>query len=205
MSRMNSRAWVWVLLGAALLVPVGRAGISSPDHRLAWAMTPQGAEEEGNERNNEALFKWINFALLVGGLGYILHKPLREFFSQRSASIRKSLEEGRKALESSQAQLAAVEDKLGRLEAEIKAFKASVARDIFAERERLQKETAVEAERILASGRTQIEATARAARVELKSYAAQQAVRLAEQMIRERLDDTVRRSLVSQFVEGLKN
>jgi F0F1-type ATP synthase membrane subunit b/b' len=194
-----------VLLGAALLAPVGRADISSPDHRLAWTTTPQGAEEEGHEKKNEALFKWINFALLVGGLGYILRKPLREFFSQRSASIRNSLEEGRKALESSQAQLAAVEGKLGRLEAEIKAFKASVARDIHAERERLQKEAAVEAERILASGRTQIEATTKAARVELKSYAAQQAVRLAEQMIRERLDDTVRRRLVSQFVEGLKN
>ena len=45
--------------------------------------------------------------ILVGALAYLLKAPLAGFFAQRSAAIRTGLEEGRKALEASQAQLKA--------------------------------------------------------------------------------------------------
>jgi F-type H+-transporting ATPase subunit b len=149
------------------------------------------------------LFKVINFILLAGGLGYILRKPLAGFFSGRSASIRKSLEEGCKALEASQAQLQAVEEKLRHLEEEIAAFKASAAQEMEAERGRLRQAAAEEAEKILASARAQIETAVRAAKLDLKCYTAQQAFELAEELIRQRLDDASRQYLVGQFVVGL--
>jgi F-type H+-transporting ATPase subunit b len=153
---------------------------------------------------NELLFKIINFALLAGGLAYILRKPLGDFFASRSASIRKSLEEGRKALEASAAQLQAVEQKLAHLQEEIAAFRASAANEMEAERQRMKQAAAEEAEKVLASARAQIETSVRAAKLDLKSYAAQQAVELAEELIRQRLDDSSRKRLLSQFVAGLK-
>ena len=164
---------------------------------MAW---PQGSEPAAKEKNSEPphelLYKVINFVILVGGLGYVLRKPLAEFLSSRSASIQKALDEGRKALEASQAQLQAVEAKLRGLEAEIAEFKASAVREMEAERQRLQQTIAEEAVRILESARAQTDTAGRGAKLDLKNYAAQQAVTRAEELIRTRLDDSGRRRLV---------
>jgi F-type H+-transporting ATPase subunit b len=168
-------------------------------------LTPlHGATEEKHaEPHHELLYKVINFVILVGGLGYVLRKPLAEFFSSRTASIRKGLDEGRKALEASQAQLQVVEEKLRHLEEEIAAFKASAAREMEAERQRLQQTAAAEAARIVESARLHMDTAVRAAKLELKNYAAQQAVTLSEELIRTRLDEPGRKRLVSQFVATL--
>jgi F-type H+-transporting ATPase subunit b len=172
-------------------------------HRALIAAGAQQAQEKSEAEGHELLFKIINFALLAGGLAYILRKPLADFFAARSNSIRKSLEEGRKALEASQAQLQAVEQKLAHLEEEIAAFKASATKEMEAEQQRMKQAAAEEAEKILESARAQIEISVRAAKLDLKSYTAQQAVQLAEELIRQRLDDSTRKRLVSQFVAGL--
>jgi len=200
------RALARVLFAACLL---GLA--SSPasartftlDRSLASARALQG-EEEGKKEGRELLYKFINLALLVGALGFVLRKPLADFFAQRSASIRKGLEEGRKALEASQAQLKTVEEKLRHLEEEIAAFKASAGREMEAERQRLKLAAAEESEKILQAARAQTEVAVRAARVELKSYAAEQAVGLAEEIIRRRLDEAGRKKLVGEFLAEIK-
>ena len=170
---------------------------------LGWISFPQVARSQGSEQSakeekpeprHELLFKTINFVILVGGLTYVLRKPLGEFFGSRSASIKQSLDEGRKALEASQAQLRAVEAKLRGLEEEISAFKASAEREMEAERRHMQQTIAEEAARILESARAQTETAVRGAKLELKSFAAQKAVSLAAEMIRARL-----------FLDGFRN
>jgi F-type H+-transporting ATPase subunit b len=194
LKRTLRQAALFGLLGICL------AGFASP--RVAWSLE---AEPAAKGKNSELLFKVINFVILVGGLGYVLRKPLAEFFSSRSASIQKALDEGRKALEASQAQLQAVEEKLRGLEAEIADFKASAAREMEAERQRLQKASAEEAARILESARVQMDTALRGAKLDLKNYAAQQSVTLAEELIRTRLDDAGRRRLVTQFLATLES
>jgi F-type H+-transporting ATPase subunit b len=196
--RMLRQAAWFGLLGICL------AGFTAP--RVAWSQGSEPAgKEEKSEPAHELLYHTINFIILVGGLGYVLRKPLAEFFSSRSASIQKALDEGRKALEASQAQLRAVEEKLGRLEAEIAAFKESAAREMEAEHQRLQQASAEEAARILESARAQMDTAVRGAKLDLKNYAAQQSVTLAEELIRARLDDTGRRRLVAQFVATIES
>jgi len=182
------------------LLGICLAAFAAP--QFAWAQASEPSAKE-DEPNRELLYKTINFVILVGGLGYILRKPLAEFFRSRSAAITKSLEEGRKAQEASQARLQEVEAKLGRLEAEIAAFKESARREMEADRARLQQTGAEEAARILESARAQMVTAVRAARLELKSYAARRAVALAEDLIRARLDDPGQKRLVTQFVATL--
>lgn len=197
MTRAFRQAALFGLLGICL------AGLASS--RLAWSQESQPAtKEEKSEPPHELLYKTINFIILVGGLGYVLRKPVAEFFSSRSASIRKSLDEGRKALEISEAQLQAVEAKLQGLEAEIAAFKASAAREMEAERQHMQQAISEEAARILESARAQTETAVRGARLELKSFAAERAVARAEELIRARLDDSGHKRLVTQFVASLE-
>ena len=188
---------------AACLVGIGGAPASARTftlyRSLASAPAPEG-EAEGKKERRELLYKFINLSLLVGALAFVLRKPLADFFAQRSASIRKGLEEGRKALEASQAQLKAVEEKLQHLEEEIAAFKASAGREMEAERQRLKLAAAEEAEKILQAARARTEVAVRAAKLELKTYAAGQAVELAEEIIRRRLDEAGRKKLVGEFL-----
>jgi F-type H+-transporting ATPase subunit b len=196
------RALARGLFAACLLGLAGSLGSARTltlNRCLTCARAPEG-EEEGKREGRELLYKFINLALLVGALGFLLRKPLADFFAQRSASIRKGLEEGRKALEVSQAQFKTVEEKLQHLEEEIAAFRASAGREMEAERQRLKLAATEEAEKILKSARAQTEVAVRAAKLELKSYAAQQAVELAEEIIRRRLDEAGRKKLVSDFL-----
>jgi F-type H+-transporting ATPase subunit b len=183
--------------------PPAFARTTVPSLGAAFALPPED-EAEGKRERRELLYKFINFSLLVGALVYLLKKPVTVFFSDRSASIRKGLEEGRKALEASQAQLKAVEEKLQHLEEEIAAFKASAGRETEAERQRLKLEEAQEAEKLLQAARAQTEVALRAAKLELKSYAAEQAVQLAEAIIRGRLDEAGRSKLVGEFLAELE-
>lgn len=201
--KLARRAILTALLGACLVGLAGAAGAQA--FACARAGASAAAAEEEHDGGHGMLYRWINFIILVGGLGYLLRKPLKEFFTRRSASIQKSLEEGRVALEASQVQLKAVEEKLQRLEQEIAAFKAAAADEMAAEHERLRQTTAQEAEKMLESARVQMDTAAKAAMLDLKLFAAQQAVELAEQMIRQRLDDASRRRLVSQFIAKLEN
>jgi F0F1-type ATP synthase membrane subunit b/b' len=99
----------------------------------------------------------------------------------------------------------AVEEKLQHLEEEIAEFKASAEREMEAERQRLKVAAAEAAEKIVQSARAQTDAAARAAKLELKMFAAQQAVKLAEEMIRQRLDDAGRKKLVADFLTEVES
>lgn len=169
-------------------------------HAILPASTPQQDVEGEREPAHETLFKVINFIILAGALSFLLRKPLGEFLRQRSESIRKGLQEGRKALEASEAQLRAIEGKLRDLEGEISRFKAEAAQEMEAERERLRRSAAAEAERILEFAQAQIESATRAAKLELRVYAAHRAVELAEAMVRQELDEVGQRRMVSRFV-----
>ena len=149
------------------------------------------------------MFNWINFAILVVGLAYLLRKPLGSFFSDRLSSIRQELSEGRQALEASEARLAAIEEKLRNFEHELAEFRAASEREMEAEGKRLKDAAQREAERILDFARSQIDAAARAAKFDLRRFAAAQALELAEALIRERLDENTRHRLVDRFVSSL--
>jgi F-type H+-transporting ATPase subunit b len=169
--------------------------------RIAAILDEPAASQEAHR--SEYVFDWVNFIILIALLIYFLRKPIAQFFRQRSEDIQKSLEEGRKALEAAQTQLAAAEERLRHLEQDIAALKADAARQTEAERERLHKAGEREAERILQSARHMIDSATQAAKLELKTHAVGEAIRLAERMIRDRLDGAARERLVSRFIQGL--
>lgn len=162
------------------------------------------SEQTEKAERRELILKTINFLILVVGLTIALRKPLAAFFVERSGKIKKDLTEGRKALEAAQATLTQVERKLQRLGEEITAFQASNAREMEAERERIRKATTEEAAKIMEAARAQLDAASRSSVLELKTYAARQALVLAEEMLQRRLDAAAREQLVTRFVERVE-
>jgi F-type H+-transporting ATPase subunit b len=162
------------------------------------------AGESDSAESHHLLLEWINFLIMATVLVYVLRKPMARFFAERLDTIHEGLEEGRRAVAASEAKLAEIEKKLRDLEREIADFHARSEVEMKAERERLQQAAEREAQRVMEFAQAQIEAAVRAAQLELKRYAAGQAVELAESAIRRRLDEPQRHQLVSQFVAELK-
>jgi len=171
----------------------------------APALSAMLQSDESPAESREGTYRIINFVIMAAALVYFLRQPLKDFFADRTDEIRRGLEEGRKALAAAEARMAEVEAKLNNLSSEIAAFKVESERAMEAERERLKQSAETEASRLMEFAQTQIESATRAAKAELKRYAAGQAVELAETMIRQRLDDPARRGLVERFVRDLKN
>ncbi len=166
----------------------------------------EGETKSGNEAaesSRELLYKTINLLILLGALGFLLRKPIAAFFAGRSAQIRQQLDEGRKALESSEARLRAIEEKLRHLEEDIRRFQEEAQGEMAAERERVRQSTQAEVEKVLQSVRLQIEISTRAAKLELKKYTADEAIRLAEGLLRSRLDESTRSQLFNRFVRDI--
>jgi F-type H+-transporting ATPase subunit b len=188
---------------ALLLGAVSRTTFANPPEEPSQG--EHAAKEHGGGESHEAspIYRWINFAILVGGLAYVLRKPAAQFFAERTDSIRKSLEEGRNALSAAEEQLRAVEQKLQGFEKEMAAFRAAALKEMEDEHARMHKATEQEAEKMMESVRVQMDVASKQARLELRVYAAEQAVALAERFVAGRMDDARQKRLVSQFVEKL--
>jgi len=175
----------------------------------AFAAAPPAANAAegggGLKVSHEFIFDTINFLLLVGLLVYLYRKRGRAFFDERSESIRNSLEEGRQALEKSQARLADAEKRLAGLQDEVQALKKRAEAEIVDEQERMRQAADDEAHRIEEFAKTQIQAAANAAKLELKDYVVEQALEQARGMIRQRMDEENRKRLVSFFLDDLSS
>lgn len=191
----------------ALLIGLCSLGLSfalSALPSLAQAGAPDAPQDNGLPViPHEMIFDIVNFVLLVVVLVYLYRKYGAGFYTQRSESIRRSLEEGRKALEASQAQLAAAEEKLARLEDEVAAFKKRTEVEIAEERERTRKTSAEDADKILQHTKSQIQAATTVAKLELKNYVAEQALQQAGSLVRDRLNEKSQRQLVNFFLTDL--
>jgi F-type H+-transporting ATPase subunit b len=181
--------------GLAVTGPVLRAQESA----AAAHGTAPGEEEHGKT----LAWMWANFILLVGGLGYLVYKNAGPFYAGRSRKIRKDLIEAEDLRKEADQRAAEIERRLASLEGEIAALREESQREAAAETERLAAQTAADAAKIQVHAEQEIEAAGRAARVELKRYAAALAVDLAAQKIRGRMSDDTQDKLVGSFVRKL--
>jgi F-type H+-transporting ATPase subunit b len=106
------------------------------------------------------------------------------YFSGRTSTIQKGIEEARKMSEDARRRLAEVEGRLSRLDSEIAAMRREADENAKAEEQRLLAAGEEERRRIVTSAEQEIEMAANTARRELKAYISELAVQLAEKKIR---------------------
>ncbi len=182
----------------------GAAPAAAAEHGAAPA-GEHGAAEHGSSGPAEVSiwWKWANFAILAGGLAYMIGKNAPAYFAQRNEEIRKGLEEGAELQREANARTAAMEARLKNLEAEIADMKTKAKADIAAEGERIQAETAAAIAKIQAHADSEIAAAAKNERLQLRTYAADLALKLAEQKLRGQLNPQSDAGLVNGFLKGL--
>lgn len=150
------------------------------------------------------IFRWLNFALVFGGIGYAIWKWGAPYFRQHAEEISNKIAEGVHAREAADAQRREIQAKLAGLDEEIKRLREVGQRDAEAEAQRLRDMGRVESENIERAARAEIEAAERQGRLELKIVGAKLAVQLAEALLRRSLTPQGEEFLFNGFVTELK-
>ncbi len=145
----------------------------------------------------------FNVGLVVLVLVWISRKPLKEFFANRTQSIKEQLEEAQLAKKQAEARLADLQSRMRNLDEELKQTRVTAEQEAKAEYQRLVAEAERDAEKIVARARQEVGAMTRAAQLELKAHAAELSVRLAEEKIRDVITDEDRGRLFGHFVSEM--
>ena len=172
-------------------------------HAEASEQTTHAKGEGGNL--GSSIWAWANFAILAGVLGYVISKKGGPWFASRSQSIRQGIAEAEDIRAKAEASAAEVDRRLASLETEIEKLRANARQEQAAEAERIRAQSAADLSRIRETATREIESASKGARLELKRYAAQLAVDLAEQKIRRQMTPQLQSTLVENFARDLEH
>jgi F-type H+-transporting ATPase subunit b len=173
---------------------------------LLTALEASAAEEGGSAATQHAteLFKWINFIIVAGLIGWVFLKLTPPFFRKNAEAIHSAVTSAAAAKAEGDRQLVEAERKLAHLAEEAAQLRDISEREITAESERIRTITLSDLEKVRLAAKAEIEAAERAARIELKVFAADLAVRGAETLLAEQLTPRTQESLVASFVKSLE-
>ena len=151
------------------------------------------------------LWKFINLAVFAGALVYILTRKVKlgEAFKTRRETIKQELARAQQERDAALAKLKEVEERLARLDSEVVAIQEQSKREAAEERERIAKSTEVEIVKLTEQAEREIESAGKAAKHELRVYAAETSVRLAEEIIRREMKPEDDARLVQRNVQEL--
>ncbi len=177
---------------------------------FAMALVAQenaGKFEPKHEDSSEPspIWKWANFVILAGGLGYLMAKHLPALFAARSKEIQQGISESQQMKMDAERRSAEMDARLNSLGADIEKFRTQSAAEMQQEGERIGRETLAQVKKIEEHAAVEIEAVGKTARRQLKEYAAELALGLAEERLRGRMDNATESALVNDFVRDLEH
>jgi F-type H+-transporting ATPase subunit b len=147
------------------------------------------------------LFEYLNFALLAGAILFALLKYLPKTFRAQREDIQHRLVEARTATKEANERLAAIEQRLSRLDEEVAAISRQAEKDSSEDEARIKASIETERQRIMEAVSRDIAAASGAAQRDLKRFVAGLAVDRAAHRIALSEDDD--RALVQEFTKSL--
>ena len=149
------------------------------------------------------LWKFVNLLVFIGFGAYLIRRPLADALRGRRERIKRELAKARAERDEAVAKLSEVEKRLANLAEEVDVIQEKARKEAAAERERIARATDAEITKLRDEARRDIEMAGKAARHDLRAFAAAESVRVAEELIRREIavDDDAR--LVSRNVEEL--
>ncbi len=145
---------------------------------------------------------FLNFAILAVLIVLFAKSKLPAMFRTRTQDIQRGMREARKASEEANRRLGDIESRLQRLDADVAAMRSAAESEAAVEEEKIRQAAELEKKKIIEGAESEIASAAKLARRELKIYAADLAVSLAERRIQ--VDADTDRALVNNFVAQLK-
>ena len=188
-----------------MLAPVFAVSLSL----VAFAQERPATEAKtGEARTEEAepsfTLMWINFAILVGGLGYLVSKSAPAIFRAREEEIRGGIDEAARKKQQAEAHSSEIDRKLAGFGVEIENLRRGVSSEMSMEADRIRQDTVRMVRRIEEQAQQEIGFLTKSASHELKRYSADLALDLAQQRVKERMTADTQHELVNEFITGLR-
>jgi F-type H+-transporting ATPase subunit b len=143
------------------------------------------------------LWKFVNLLVFIFCALYLhrrFGRPIREALRSRAEGIKRELVIAREERDQALAKLKDVETRFANLDAEVGKIREKARAEADAERQRIKFETDAEIAKLREQAKREIETAGKAARYELRRFAAQESVRLAEGILEREIgpDDDAR-------------
>jgi F-type H+-transporting ATPase subunit b len=178
-------------------IAVGLALWSLP----AIVFAAEGHHEVEMEGGFTLAMRALNFFLLVGLLYYLLHKPIRNFLNQRQNAARESLEEAKRSREEAEARYREMERKLAAAQGEMAELRKMLVEQGQVEKERILANAQKESAKIRKQAEITSEQELRKAQYALRQEAVELAARMAEAILKERIEPKDHDRLIKDYVE----
>ena len=175
----------------------------------AGAHGAEGAAHSTEAAHPESIWPTIarlfNFAVLVGGLIYLLRSPLAQHLASRRQQIRGGLEAARETTATATAQLAEIDRRLQTLPAELEALRQRGVAEIATEEQRIQAKAEAERQRLVEDMQRDVDVRVRVARKRLAEDAADLAVGLAAERVRQTISEADQARLIDRYATQVKD
>jgi F-type H+-transporting ATPase subunit b len=196
-------AVVWTVAVVSAAPPQGEhaPAVAAAEQTGKEAAAEHAAGGEGGHESPWALpARIFNFALLAGGLFYLLRSPLIGYLTQMGIQVRSELTSAASLRREAAAQLAAVEARMQALPGEIDALKRRGAEEIATEEARISGLAEAERQRLLEQATREIGMRLRVAERDLKQRAGELAVEVATARVKRTITAADHERLVNQYV-----
>jgi F-type H+-transporting ATPase subunit b len=153
------------------------------------------------------LWKFVNLLLFILAAVYLhrrFGRPIKEGLRSRGEAIKRELQRAREERDQALAKLSEVETRFAKLDDEIAKVRLRNAAEIEAERERIALATEGELARMREQAKREIESAGKTMRHELRRFAAQESIRIAEEILRKEIGPQEHTRLTSRSIEELR-
>ena len=169
---------------------------------LAMASAGGGHASEG-VLLKDFLYRCLNFAVVLGILGYFALKPIKKALGDRKEHVVKTLEEARKSRAEAEARYQEVEAKLKAANADIEQVYSAIREEGEAERQKIIANAVTMAEKIQAEAEKSAQRAVENASLQLRAEAASLAVQLAEQLIKKNISSEDHDRLLNEYINSV--
>ncbi|MCS7199223.1 MAG: ATP synthase F0 subunit B [Caldimicrobium sp.] len=146
----------------------------------------------------------VNFLALIIILYKLLKKPIVNFFVSRQEKLKKEYEELLAKKRVAEAKYVELQEKVKNLKEEAEAIYRSYVEQGLKERDKILEEARLQVERIKEQTQLFIAQEMEKAKQSLRLELAEEAVKLAEEILRQRITPEDQRILFQEFVENIK-
>ena len=148
-------------------------------------------------------WKFINLAIFIALLVYLVKKPLSDAFRAKREAIRAELIKAEEDKQAALAQLTAAEARLVSIEAEKNAILKSARKEAEAEKAHILKQTEIEVTKMREQAQSEITRLAQQTQAELRRFSAEESVRLAEEKLRSEINAETDSRLVKASIHDI--
>lgn len=147
------------------------------------------------------IWRCINFAVMVGLLGYFISKPIRNGLQSRRAEIEKTLADAAAARDAAEAKARDYQEKLTKAAAEIESIYAAIRREGELERDKILASAREMAVKIEQEADAKAAGAVARARAELQAEASRLAVSLAGELLAKNVTAADQKRLIDEYMQ----